>query len=185
MLKFIFEQDYNDNKCSDNIYVQSNDEFWQVLDNTNLSFRGSASDNPMSDWGHAMFTDDSNRAYFPDTIDNLKQNNIHAYFVNRQDLTEFSDIENILYDTWCEDIQDGTIYNYDLSEAQVSITKDELFELFNPTDIVDEALAYDSREFLDWFVDRFIDVHNISGIKTNDGAVVFDADIIHEIIPNI
>lgn len=166
------------------IIVKNNEELGEVLENADLTFRGIPRTNPMSDWGHAMFADEGVNAYFPDDIYELEKSNRHAFFVEKNQLTAFDDVKDIISQTWEDDRRKEILSDYGFSEEQMKLKKEELLELFNPSDIVDDALGFDSLEFTTWFKERIAEEYNIDGIKTNDGAIVFNKNIIHEIVPN-
>lgn len=166
------------------IIVKTNEELGEVLENTELTFRGIPRTNPMSDWGHAMFADEGVNAYFPDDIYELEKSDRHAFFVEKNQLTAFDDVKDIIIQTWEDDRRKEILSDYGFSEEQMELKKEELLELFNPSDIVDDALGFDSLEFTTWFKERIAEEYNIDGIKTNDGAIVFNKNIIHEIVPN-
>lgn len=166
------------------IIVKTNEELGEVLENTELTFRGIPRTNPMSDWGHAMFADEGVNAYFPDDIYELEKSDRHAFFVEKNQLTAFDDVKDIIIQTREDDRRKDILSDYGFSEEQMELKKEELLELFNPSDIVDDALGFDSLEFTTWFKERIADEYNIDGIKTNDGAIVFNKNIIHEIVPN-
>ena len=166
------------------IIVKTNEELGEVLENTELTFRGIPRTNPMSDWGHAMFADEGINAYFPDDIYELEKSDRHAFFVEKNQLTTFDDVKDIIIQTWENDRRKEILSDYGFSEEQMELKIEELLELFNPSDIVDDALGFDSLEFTTWFKERVAEEYNIDGIKTNDGATVFNKNIIHEIVPN-
>ena len=170
-------------KYSKDIVVTTNDELDEVLNDKNITFRGLPREDAMSDWGHAMFTDDGAAAYFPDEIHALEKSNRHAFYAEKDLLTNVEDIEDKIYETWEKDRKSGVLDDYGFDEKQQKLSKEELFDLFNPQDIVDDALGFDSEDFTAWFKERIAEENGIVGIKTNDGAIVFDKSIIHEIVP--
>lgn len=58
------------------------------------------------------------------------------------------------------------------------MTPDEFFESFNPDDIVDAAGAWDNSDFRMFFNDFIYDGE--SAILLDDGAIVFDENLIQE-----
>lgn len=167
------------------IFVNSDDEFDKLLQNETMSFRGYHSEDPMSDWGHAMFADKGVNAYFPETLEGLTSSGKHAFSVKKELLTDIEDLTDDIVKTWEEDAEEGTLYNYNFDDDLFELSEDELMEIFNPPDIVDDAGGYDSEEFLNWFRERIIEPRNIPGVNTYDGAIVFDKSIIKEIVPVI
>src|SRR5690606_22061662 len=57
------------------------------------------------------------------------------------------------------------------------IEGEEIYEQFNPKDIVDSAEAWDS-DLVQWIWDRILEPRDIMAVTTRDGAVVFDDKLI-------
>ncbi len=133
-----------------------------------LSYRFSRGENPMSDYGHAMFADKAERVSMFGNIANT---------VKKSDLTDINELKPEIRKQWIKDKREGILDDYGLSVNKKDKTKD-IIELFDPDDIADSAGAYDSGEANQWLFDRVLDPMGIYGVKTNDGAVVFDPSLI-------
>lgn len=145
------------------------DEAFKILEKeSGESYRFYGSDDPMSRAGYAMFADDPDRngsAYGGD--------NKRAFSVNEEDLTDVSKLKGkiIAARHLADKIGD------DLADYK-SLSDSDFYEMFDPQDIVDSADAFDNESLAGWFYDRVAEPNQIAGIKTFDGAIVFDKDII-------
>jgi hypothetical protein len=63
-------------------------------------------------------------------------------------------------------------------DAMGTADLEDYLSYLNPEKIVDSAEAWDDPEFVEWFVDRFVEKEGIQAVLTNDGAVVFDEKLI-------
>lgn len=129
---------------------------------------------PMSDWGSAMFADNP---------EGLEQYGKQAWSVNHEDLTDIDDLMPEIKKQLQEDYDSGKIYSYfedgEIPEENDELDVDAMASLYNPQDIVMSAEAYDNDHYYQWLWDRVCDRLDVKGIKTRDGAFVFDEDIIH------
>lgn len=135
-----------------------------------LSYRRYPSDNPMSNWGHAMFSDDPYR---------IEQYGNHLFGVFLTDLVDVEDLKSQIAEAWEKSLASpfSMIHN-DSYWEQFSGT--EIAENFDPADIVESAEAWDNPELVRWFFEECDFWEGLQGIKTRDGAIVWDQDIIHE-----
>lgn len=142
-----------------------------------LSFRANRNaESPMSAWGHAMFTD------------NPESNQVYGDFwwaVDSADLTDINDLREAIltarrefYPDTAYDMTDDMVADFERLNER---SDDEFFGFFNPEDIVDSADAYDSDTLCVWVWNNVFEPLGIRGVKTQDGAVVYDADIIRRI----
>ncbi len=152
-------------------YIMKN---W-VADNAK-TYRYAKPDDPMSDWGHAMFADDPTKYGIPEhgILDDS------LYSVKKSDLTNISDLRDDIINQWNEDVEDGTAYNYTFTNDELSLSGEDIVERFDPKDIVDTAEAFDHPEFTQWLWDRVLEPRGIVGVKTKDGGIVFDPSIIQK-----
>lgn len=130
---------------------------------------------PMSDWGSAMFSDDPNLimgVYGP-----------QGWSVNHEDLTDIDDLMPEIKKQLLEDYDSGKIYSYfddgEIPEENGELDVDAMASNYNPKEIVMGAEGYDNDHYYQWLWDRVCDRLDVKGIKTRDGAFVFDEDIIH------
>lgn len=165
--------------------AKTEEEYWTILHNPGWSYRGKAGNSPLSDWGTAMFSDDGEKAYFPDTLNQYIGSPRKGYYVNKSELVDVDSLSDEIWDKWREDWENGTLedeYGMDYLTEEQALDKEEILSEFNPDDIVDSARAYDNAEFVRWFYDRIIEPKGIAGVNTSDGAVVFDENVIHKIV---
>jgi hypothetical protein len=135
----------------------------------NVSYRFTAKDSPMSDWGHAMFAD--NR----DAVSGIYGKN--EYRVPVEGLTDVRDLDDAIRAAW-ESRDLGRSMNATDAAYYDDLTPDDIIDqLINVDDIVNTAKGYDSP-LVNWLYDAVIEPRGIRGIKTPDGAVVFDPEII-------
>ena len=142
-------------------------------DEETVSYRYvSKGENPISEYaGYAMFADDegmvSSGIYGED-----------AYTVSHDELTSIDDLKDTIAAAWDKTVENGnepaSLWN--LAE----LPGEEVAELFDPADIVDSAEAWDEPDLISWAFEYgvFDDVPN--GVKTQDGAVVWNADVIEK-----
>jgi hypothetical protein len=133
-----------------------------------MYYRYSDSQDPMSGWGHAMFVNNAEEsAHYGDI----------CYTFDGAGAINIDDLKGEIVGAWVAEKRNGL--------ANVPVSCDSLFNLklkdfiamFNPTDIVDSAAAFDS-EIITWLWEQVLEPNNIEAIKTNNGAVVFDAELI-------
>lgn len=142
-----------------------------------LSYRLYGKEDGMSDWGHAMFTDD------PSKVDGGYGHGGYYWFaVDSANLTDISDLSAAILDAR---------HNTDIDECYYlpchlmehwhndieSLSDDEFLALFNPTDIVDSAEAYDSETLSPWLWNEVLEPMEVYGIKTQDGAICYDPSL--------
>ncbi len=141
------------------------------------SFRANTNPNsPMSDWGHAMFAD------------NAESNQLYGdcwWAVDSADLVNISDLRNAILTARREFDPDTAYYMTDVMIADFEQlnqrSDDDFFGFFDPEDIVDSADAYDSDTLCVWAWENVFEPLNIKGVKTSDGAVVYDPSIIKRV----
>jgi hypothetical protein len=139
-----------------------------------MYYRFTNSDSPISDWGHAMFTKDldavSEGAYGK-----------NGYIYDGRDGVKIEDLRQIIIDTWneCKDNDDWSLTEtngWDMDYYK-NLTAEEVYNTFNPINIVDTADAFDC-ELTGWFWFYIAEPYNVKAILTNDGAIVFDEALI-------
>jgi len=137
-----------------------------------VSYRFTAKDSPMSDWGHAMFAD--NR----DAVSRIYGKN--EYRVPASGLTDVRSLDDAIRAAW-----ESRDLGRSMSAADAAyyddLTPDDISDqLVNVGDIVNTAKGYDSP-LVNWLYDAVIEPRGIRGVKTPDGAVVFDPEIIKKV----
>lgn len=116
------------------------------------SYRCYNPESPMSDIGHAMFAD---------SLEGLEKFGDTLYTVDSADLV---DISKIIYSFYTGEFQ----RNHMIVFPQV----------LNPEHIAISAEFWDIPTAVSWFINSIAKPNGIKGIKTKDGAVVFDSSII-------
>ncbi len=136
------------------------------------SYRYTNSDSPMSDWGHAMFVDS------PDASIIYGRENPYRYKVDQAKLTDIGDLREEIIEKLTEQYEEGVLPN-DIQQAMDwGASAEEIADEFDPSDIVISAQGWDNGDFMMWFYDNIAEPNGIYGIKTSDGAIVFDEDMI-------
>ncbi|ALS22281.1 hypothetical protein [Paenibacillus naphthalenovorans] len=135
-------------------------------------YRFTNSNSPMSDWGHAMFAEDRYK------VENYGKN---EYTITSDKTVDIYDIKDLIINKWIE-CQENEYFG-SLSETGYWLTVDaeEIFESFNPTNIVDSAEGYD-HDIVCWLWEMVLEPNNIMAVRTYDGAVCFDEELIEKII---
>jgi len=141
-------------------------------------------DNPMSQWGHAMFADEKGKvsehysygknawAFSPESGD--------TRVVNIEDLKDKTRIawkktvDFYNENGWYQSVGGGE----NLEDfIKLDLSFDEVFSYLNPEDIVNTAEGWDGDLGL-WFYHAVAEPNDIGAIVTQDGAIVWDRDMI-------
>lgn len=131
------------------------------------SYRAHRGKSVMSEFGHAMFMDD------PGSIEIYGKN---RYSVFKEDLTSIDDLKRKIAEQWDRDKERGFLPHQYMEE----MSGEEAADNFDPTDIVDSAQAWDNEDMVQWFFAHEDLFENTPGVKTSDGAVVWDESIIYK-----
>ena len=144
-----------------------------LLDNQiGLYYRSSEKTDGMSDFGHAMFVDKNG-------LENLSSYRGEQIFsVSGNDLYDINDLKDSILSARNKTQEES----FDLDDF-ADLSDEEFFAMFNPSDIVDSAGAYDNDVLISWLYDNVLEPNGITGVKTDDGAVVYDPEIIYRNIP--
>lgn len=159
--KFSIKEDSNGKVVSDN-------RGWHWDD---LSYRSYRGDSPMSRAGYAMMADDPHA--------------LHAYgdkvvAVRQAELKPIAEFQDKIAENWERDKENGTL-PYALETELGHLSGEEVAAAFDPDDIVDSADAWDNEDMVQWAYEKVFD--GITGVKTSDGAIVFDEGLLHSIDP--
>ncbi len=139
-------------------------------DNDSKLYRFSNSNSPMSDWGHAMFSDNEGQ------VEHYGKN---KYTVNESELTSFEDVVPLIDKAYEDDkANDFSVMEFYGIDENIYNDKAEFLELFDPADITDAAAAYDNSATSAWLYDTVLEPNGIKGIRTQNGGVVYDDSII-------
>lgn len=111
--------------------------------------------NPIT--GFAMFSNNENRV--SECYGDIK------YTYDGTDGVKIEDMKNRFYEAW-EDCK------YNAPEYMWNLTADEFFNAFNPSDIVNDAEAWDNDDFRRFFSEFVYD--DEVAIILDNGAIVFD-----------
>jgi hypothetical protein len=138
-----------------------------------LYYRGTKSNNPMSDWGHAMFVDDYENSY---------SGLGHEWAFDGSLATPITSLKDKIIAAWGKTLENGYYYGFssDDNDYFMTLSAEEVFDSFNPDDIVDSADGFDSA-LVSWLSEMVLMPNEIYAVTTQDGAVVFDASLITEL----
>ena len=138
---------------------------------TDKSYRlvGSGEDAVSNYTGYAMFADRPDRIYGAYGED--------LYTVNHSDLENIDNLKENIEKAWNETVENGMLPSS--LEYLEEMDGKEIAESFDPKDIVDSADAWDNQDLTTWAFDYGI-FDDIPGVKTRDGAIVWDPEIITE-----
>ena len=131
--------------------------------------------NVMARGGYAMFCDD------PQQISHYGGEDGDMYEFDISDATPIEDLEPDIEAAWNdEDIDrpNGPGANRDY---YADMPFEDIKESFNPRRIVDSAEAYDDEALTQWLWDNVLEPNSIYAIKTTDGAIVFDEELIKKL----
>jgi hypothetical protein len=135
---------------------------------------------PMSDWGHAMFVD----KYDIDMASGYGRNS-WEFDPNKGNTTSFEEIKKDFSEYlrqyfemgyYPQDI-DGWFESWIYGVENGEFSFEEIVNGFNPNNIVDSAGAYDNTVGVGLMYD-FLEKRGIGAIVTNDGAIVYDENMI-------
>lgn len=121
----------------------------------------------MSDWGHAMFTEDE---------ESVRGYGDIAYIYDGREAVNIESLHDIIVEKWNQQKEmDRIPSEYEDFEAE------DIFNCFNPEDIVMSADAWDDGFLTTWISEYILSEREIKAVTTNDGAIVFDSTLITEV----
>ncbi|GAB6170526.1 hypothetical protein JCM15765_33260 [Paradesulfitobacterium aromaticivorans] len=140
-----------------------------------MYYRYTKRDNPMSDWGHAMFCNDQER------VENYGE---YGWAFDENNGVNIADIRDAIIEAWELDREQGFTGDFGNQvfegSAYYDMTGEEVADSFDPEDIVDSAEAYDDTLVV-WLWERILSERGIDAVITGNGAVVFDESLISRI----
>jgi len=120
----------------------------------------------MSDWGHAMMAMDRDSVYHYGD---------REFTYGGEGAVEIEDLKDIITEAWDESVEfHAAPIDYQHLDAK------EVYESFNPSDIVDSAEAWDT-ELAGWFYEKIAEKNGITAVITDDGAIVLDEYLMTEV----
>lgn len=139
------------------------EDYWN-----DLSYRGYRRKVIPDSIGYAMFADDPSEA---------RGYGDRFAAVRHDDLPKIDDFKEAIAEAWERDKAENLLppaleVFEDLSGAEVA-------DHFDPVDILDGADAWDTPELITWAFSHGI-FDEVGGIKTSDGAIVWDDSLIHD-----
>ena len=131
-----------------------------------MYYRSYKEESPMSEWGHAMFSDH---------IDPWQGEPNYTY--DGTGAVDISDLEDVIKDAWSESLK-----NEDFDDTfMADITAEDAFKSFAPEDIVMSAEAWDDGDMVQWIWNKVLEPKDIYAVITPDGAIVFDESLIKHV----
>lgn len=124
-------------------------------------------DNPMSQWDHAMF------GRYDANISPTER----TYGSHQWEIDPNAKLTNVLE---LRKAIESAAEEHGLPRGYDDV--DDLMKNINPRDIVDSAGAWDDEDFMRWFYEHIQEQYGISGVETRDGAVVFDKSLIRKAV---
>lgn len=134
------------------------------VNNGQKYYRFSNSETPMSEYGHAMFSENEG------SVSGYGEN---EYIYDGKNAVPIESLKDLIVKKWDEAIENGMEpIGYE------NLTGEEVYQEFDPSDIVMSAQAWDNGELLTWFYENVALENDITAVTTKDGAIVFDENLI-------
>lgn len=134
-----------------------------------LSYRRYDESSPMSRAGYAMMADD------PYSVETYGEKLVA---VRQSELRPISEFQDKIAEAWERDKENGEL-PYGLEAEHADMSGEEVAAAFDPEDIVMSADAWDNEDMVMWAYENVFD--GVPGVKTSDGAIVFDQNLLHRI----
>jgi hypothetical protein len=128
------------------------------------------SNSPMSDWGHAMFSDH---------IDPWQGEPNYTY--DGSQAVNVLDLSDEIKAKWNQCLEDGYFgdsIDPNAEAAMLGVSADDAADQFAPKDIISSAQAFDDADWTTWFCENIVEPNGIKAVLTPDGAIVFDESLI-------
>ncbi|MDR1367242.1 MAG: hypothetical protein LBJ76_00800 [Candidatus Accumulibacter sp.] len=135
-------------------------------------YRRHHSGDGMSEWGHAMMSDEEERVghYGP------------KLFIAELDGNYVGDeLRETIIEAWRKSEEEGNAPEGYGPEDSDELSDEEIIDLFNPEDIVDSAAGFDNGELAEWFYRNVVEPNDLTYVTTYDGAVVFDPALLERV----
>ena len=145
----------------------TDDEIDNWHEKQGYSYRLHDSKDGLSSWGHAMFADDTSQligVYGGDTPNVFVIENSNLVDMNEESTRQ------LFKEAW-----ENAVENEDEIISRFT-DFDKFYDSFNPADIVESAGGWDDSDGVAWIYNNICEPNGITGFKTNDGAISFDAD---------
>lgn len=123
-------------------------------------YRFTNSDNVLSDWGHAMFAADE---------DMVSGYGVNEYVYSGSDSIDITALYPAIAREWEKSADYGL-----LPDGYEDMDAVSACRMFNPSDIVMSAEAWDNADLLTWFCEHIAIPQDIKAVITDDGAILFD-----------
>jgi hypothetical protein len=141
--------------------------------------------NPMSDWGHAMFADDKERVNGTLYGGHAWEFDANAYANNVADINDLKEKTKIAWQATLKKYEDNAYYygvnGEDLTDfIEQGMNFDDVFSYLDPKNIVTTAEGYDGDLGI-WFYAAVLEPNDILAVVTNDGAIVYDKELINRV----
>ncbi len=137
--------------------------------------RWAGSSSPMSRAGYAMFAESSTHDRVVGRGSKFG-NTLYIYY--GKDAVHVDDIRKNIIKAWNEDVETDDIPSGMQTAIMDGITAEDIADSFNPVDIVESADSFDDEEMTSWLYNRVLEPSGIEAVITNDGAIVFNKDLI-------
>ena len=133
-------------------------------------YRFTNSENPMSEYRHAMFSDSEDRVEFYGR---------NRYLVDASKLTPFESVKPLIESAYDQDAEEDfrMMQNCGVDEFAYQ-DKESFVNSFNPEDIVESAEGYDNTAMNYWLYECVLEPNGIDGIRTQNGGVVYNEELV-------
>ncbi len=121
-------------------------------------------------FGHAMFVTKDNL----DSI--LGAYGDYLFVYDGSSSVDINKIKRMVWNDWRDDIENNNV-SVVLHRGLLNMDRGEFFDSINPEDIVSDAGLWDSYPFVYWFWDRY----NYPAVTLDEGAIVFDRNLIDRV----
>lgn len=135
-------------------------------------FRFYGKEDPMSDFGHAMFREASDPYEAQDLIGHYGKNAFELDTTSGA-YPHASELKKDILKAIANEFRSGTLPAGIEGQLRDGLKARDIAAAFNPRDIVDSAGAYDDADYLTVLYNNVIEPKGLRGVKTEDGAISF------------
>ena len=137
--------------------------------------RNKKSETPDNGTGYMMFVTGRKR-------DHIESYGDIEWVFDGSDTPHIETLRNKIISQWIADQED----NFDscqrmMPEWEGSIEAETLVSELNPINIVDQAWAWDNQIIVGWLWDRVLEPAGIDAVLTDDGAIVFESELVEAV----